>query len=257
MPRGSRTPRWTSWGACRERPADPRHRPGHERDQMRAGGRGRPHRRARPGAARPDASRAGLGRAGRRGDLGSVQARCAPACDGQDARDVVAVGHSNQRETLGAWDAAQRRAACTGAELAGSAHRRRSATALRDRAVKRAGARPQRPAARPDVFRRQGDSGCWMRSIPTGRAARAGEIRLGTIDSWLLSRFSAAEPLIEAGNASRTQLLGVLAGAWDERSAGAVRRAGGGAAARGGFDRAVPGGARPAAAAGRACRCAR
>ncbi len=46
------------------------------------------------------------------------------------------------------------------------------------------------------------------------RAAR-GDIRLGTIDSWLLSRLS-PDHLIEAGNASRTQLLDVHTAAWDD-----------------------------------------
>ncbi|GLS21749.1 glycerol kinase [Labrys miyagiensis] len=45
--------------------------------------------------------------------------------------------------------------------------------------------------------------------------ARAGDILFGTIDSWLLSRLS-GEHLIEAGNASRTQLLDVMKGCWNQ-----------------------------------------
>jgi glycerol kinase len=45
--------------------------------------------------------------------------------------------------------------------------------------------------------------------------ARAGRVRLGTIDSWLLSRFDGSH-VIEAGNASRTQLLNVLKLDWDD-----------------------------------------
>jgi glycerol kinase len=46
--------------------------------------------------------------------------------------------------------------------------------------------------------------------------SRNGELCLGTIDSWLLSRFG-GEHVIEVGNAARTQLLDVRSRAWDER----------------------------------------
>ena len=45
--------------------------------------------------------------------------------------------------------------------------------------------------------------------------AKAGEICIGTIDSFLLSRFG-GEAVVEAGNASRTQLFDVVAARWDE-----------------------------------------
>ncbi|NDV86594.1 glycerol kinase [Aurantimonas aggregata] len=50
---------------------------------------------------------------------------------------------------------------------------------------------------------------------PDRKRAEAGEIVLGTVDSWLLSRFG-TEPLIEIGNASRTQLLDTGVAAWSE-----------------------------------------
>jgi glycerol kinase len=46
--------------------------------------------------------------------------------------------------------------------------------------------------------------------------SRNGELCLGTVDSWLLSRFG-GEHVIEVGNAARTQLLDVRARRWDER----------------------------------------
>jgi glycerol kinase len=49
---------------------------------------------------------------------------------------------------------------------------------------------------------------------PARVRARAGALRLGTVDSWLLSRFGGAH-VIEAGNASRTQLLDVRRADWD------------------------------------------
>jgi glycerol kinase len=49
---------------------------------------------------------------------------------------------------------------------------------------------------------------------PDRTRSRRGELCLGTVDSWLLSRFG-GEHLIEVGNAARTQLLGVRDRAWD------------------------------------------
>ena len=46
----------------------------------------------------------------------------------------------------------------------------------------------------------------------------AAELCLGTVDSWLLSRFG-GEHLIEVGNASRTQLLDIRTWRWDPRTA--------------------------------------
>jgi glycerol kinase len=53
-------------------------------------------------------------------------------------------------------------------------------------------------------------------SLPRGQArARAGEVCIGTIDAFLLSRFG-GEAVVEAGNASRTQLFDVVRATWDE-----------------------------------------
>jgi glycerol kinase len=49
---------------------------------------------------------------------------------------------------------------------------------------------------------------------PAAAAARDGRLVIGTIDSWLLSRFG-GEAVTEIGNASRTQLLHVAEAAWD------------------------------------------
>jgi glycerol kinase len=57
----------------------------------------------------------------------------------------------------------------------------------------------------------------WLldRYDPDRRRARNGELSLGTVDSWLLSRFGGAHT-IEAGNAARTQLLGIRTRDWDD-----------------------------------------
>ena len=49
---------------------------------------------------------------------------------------------------------------------------------------------------------------------PDRARAKAGEICVGTVDSWLVSRFS-GEPVMEAGNASRTQFLNTGKVTWD------------------------------------------
>lgn len=50
---------------------------------------------------------------------------------------------------------------------------------------------------------------------PKRERAKKGEICLGTIDSFFLSRFAGDDHLTEAGNASRTQLLNVRKAQWD------------------------------------------
>lgn len=51
---------------------------------------------------------------------------------------------------------------------------------------------------------------------PDRSHSRAGDLCLGTVDSWLLSRLSGGQHLIEAGNASRTQLMNVATRTWDD-----------------------------------------
>lgn len=50
---------------------------------------------------------------------------------------------------------------------------------------------------------------------PDRARSKAGEICLGTIDSFFLSRMGNGEHITEAGNASRTQLLNVRSATWD------------------------------------------
>ncbi|GAA5055277.1 glycerol kinase [Thermocatellispora tengchongensis] len=50
---------------------------------------------------------------------------------------------------------------------------------------------------------------------PGRTRGRAGELCLGTVDSWLLSRFAPDDHVVEVGNASRTQLLNVATQTWD------------------------------------------
>ena len=58
---------------------------------------------------------------------------------------------------------------------------------------------------------------CWLLDeIDPGRTrASSGDWRMGTVDAFLIARLG-GDPVVEVGNASRTQLLNVHAGAWDE-----------------------------------------
>ncbi|MBX4378174.1 glycerol kinase, partial [Mycobacterium tuberculosis] len=57
----------------------------------------------------------------------------------------------------------------------------------------------------------------WLldRIDPDRTRARSGELCIGTIDSFLLSRFG-GEAVVEAGNASRMQLVDVASAAYDD-----------------------------------------
>ncbi len=141
----------------------------------------------------------------------SVQGAVRACLEGQDARAVAAVGISNQRESLVAWDAR------TGKPLAPmvSWQDQRTAAdcdALRseanDRLILETSGLPLDPMFSAAKAR-------WLLDSldPDRSRSRAGAIRLGTVDSWLLSRFG-GQHVIEAGNASRTQLLDVRKAAW-------------------------------------------
>jgi glycerol kinase len=143
----------------------------------------------------------------------SVRDAVAAAVRTIDPARVAAVGLSNQRESLMIWEVAtgaavgpliswqDQRAADTCATLlaqgAGELVRTRSGLPLD----------PMFSAAKAR----------WLldRYDPDRRRSRNGELRLGTVDSWLLAQFG-ADHLIEVGNASRTQLLSVATGEWDD-----------------------------------------
>lgn len=127
---------------------------------------------------------------------------------------IAAVGLSSQRESALVWDRA------TGAALGpvlGWQDRRTSATAAALTA-----------AGHGDLVR--GITGLpidpmfsalklgWLLDAvdPDRSRSRAGDLCVGTVDSWLLFRLT-GEHRIEAGNASRTQLLNLATLDWDDR----------------------------------------
>jgi glycerol kinase len=143
----------------------------------------------------------------------SVLAALAEATAGFGDR-IVGVGLSSQRESAVVWDRA------TGAPLG-------PLLGWQDRRTARAAA-DLTAAGHDDLV--QGITGLpidpmfsalkfgWLLDAvdPDRSRSRAGDICVGTVDSWLLFRLT-GEHRIEAGNASRTQLLNLVTLDWDDR----------------------------------------
>lgn len=144
---------------------------------------------------------------------GSVRAAVAECLAQRDGARVVAIGLSTQRESALVWQHADARALTP---LLSWQDQR--TVGLRDRLAAE--------GAEPLVRARSGlpldpmFSALKIRWLLDGmdrerRAARSGALRAGTIDAWLLARLGDDDG-IEVGNASRTQLLDVQRGSWDE-----------------------------------------
>ncbi|WP_394848690.1 glycerol kinase [Pendulispora brunnea] len=135
------------------------------------------------------------------------------AClNGHDVERVAAVGLSTQRESLVLWERAsgtplgpmlswqdqRTEAECTRLRSEGVAEQVRAVSGL-----------PLDPMFSALKAR-------WLLDHydPARTRSARGELRLGTVDSWLLGRCG-AQHLIEVGNAARTQLLDVRARRWD------------------------------------------
>ena len=130
-------------------------------------------------------------------------------------REVAAVGITNQRETTVLWDRASGRPVAP-------------AIVWQDRRTADLCARLKAEGHEPEVARRTGllldpyFSGtklAWLLDSDPALRARAerGELAFGTIDSWLVWKLShGALHLTDATNASRTLLLDIRTGAWDE-----------------------------------------
>ncbi len=136
--------------------------------------------------------------------LASVDAALADACSDIDTARIAAIGISNQRESLLAWDRASgaaltpviswqdRRTTGLCAELAAAGH---------GDLVRQVSGLPLDP-----MF--SAAKAAWIvRNVDTARAC------LGTIDAWLV-RHLTGEFAIEAGNASRTSLVDLTTGSW-------------------------------------------
>ena len=123
----------------------------------------------------------------------------------EGAHDIAAIGITNQRETVVAWD---RR---TGEPLA-------RAIVWQDRRTADHCARLKEAGEEPEIQRRTGlildpyFSGTKMRWMlehddAVAAAAREGSLAFGTVESWLVFKLSGGAHVSDASNASRTLLL--------------------------------------------------
>jgi glycerol kinase len=129
--------------------------------------------------------------------------------------DIAAVGITNQRETTVLWDRASGRPVAP-------------AIVWQDRRTADVCARLKADGHEPEVARRTGllldpyFSGtklAWLLDSDPSLRTRAerGELAFGTIDSWLVYKLSGGTlHLTDATNASRTLLLDIRTGDWDE-----------------------------------------
>lgn len=143
----------------------------------------------------------------------SVRKAVAACLDGQNASDVAAVGFSTQRESAVMWD--RRSGEPLSAVL--SWQDQRTAPICDTLRAAGAGAMVRARSGLPIDPMFSAAKTKWLldQLDPDRERARGGSIVIGTVDAFLLSRFT-SDPVIEAGNASRTQLLDTRKAAWDE-----------------------------------------
>jgi len=135
---------------------------------------------------------------------------------------IGAIGITNQRETTGIWSAA-------------SGKPRGRAIVWQDRRTADDCARMKREGLE-DLFQRKtglvldpyfsGTKIAWMldRSPALRRDAERGRVRFGTMDTWLAWKLTGGEAHVtDTSNASRTLLMDLETGAWDDELCAALR----------------------------------
>jgi len=133
---------------------------------------------------------------------------------GIQAREVAAIGITNQRETTVVWERRTGRPLCNAIVW----QDRRTAAACD--ALKARGLEARISAKTGlllDAYFSGTKLGWILDNVPGARArAEAGELAFGTIDSWLVWKLSAgAAHVTDVSNASRTLLFDIHAGRWD------------------------------------------
>src|SRR5258706_7873333 len=134
---------------------------------------------------------------------------------GLSARDVAAIGITNQRETTVVWDRA------TGAPVYNAIVWQDRRTAAHCDQLKAAGSEPlftRKTGLVLDAYF-SGTKLHWiLANVPGAREmARAGKLAFGPIDTWLIWHLSGGKShYTDASNASRTLLYNIHEGCWDE-----------------------------------------
>jgi len=134
---------------------------------------------------------------------------------GIHARDVAAIGITNQRETTVVWDRA------TGRPLYNAIVWQDRRTAAACDTLKARGLEPvvvRKTGLVLDAYF-SGTKLAWILDNVSGAraAAAAGRLAFGTVDSWLIWKLSGgAAHVTDASNASRTMLYNIHTGGWDQ-----------------------------------------
>ena len=131
------------------------------------------------------------------------------------ARDIAAVGISNQRETTVLWDRA------SGEPVAPAIVWQDRRTAAACEQLRAAGLEPEiagRTGLLLDPYFSATKLAWLLDHVPGARArAERGELAFGTIDSWLVWNLTGGGVHVtDPSNASRTLLFDIRSGAWDE-----------------------------------------
>lgn len=127
--------------------------------------------------------------------------------------NVEVVGLDNQGETVVAWDAETGRA--LGPTVVWSDGRGAEVTARLAEAGHGDGVRRLTGLTLDPYFSAAKLSWLLEHDEAVRDVARAGTLRLGTLDAWLSWRLSGGRSLTDHSTASRTQLLGLRSGAWE------------------------------------------
>ena len=144
--------------------------------------------------------------------LQSVRQAAAACLSGHEPAGVIAVGLSTQRESLVMWE---RKSGASLGPLLSWQDQRTAPHCARLRAGG-AGELVRSLSGLPLDPMFSALKGAWLLDAydPGRERSRRGELCLGTVDSWLLSRLG-GDHVIEIGNAARTQLLNVRSRSWD------------------------------------------
>ena len=143
--------------------------------------------------------------------LGCAQAAVATA---GGASRIAAIGITNQRETVIAWDRA------TGRALSRAIVWQDRRTADDCAALRARGQEPvvqARTGLLLDPYFSATKMAWLLREVPeVHAAARAGTLVFGTVESWLVFRLTGGLHITDASNASRTSLLALDGALWDD-----------------------------------------
>lgn len=149
--------------------------------------------------------------------LAGVRAAVADCMKDTDPRTVAGVALSTQRESVVLWDAATGRPAAplvSWQDQRGAERAARLTRAEMSDEIRRRTGLPLDP-----MFSALKMAALLDRHDPSRAHSRAGALRLGTVDAYLLYALT-GETVTEIGNASRTQLLTLATGDWDDELLG-------------------------------------